>query len=61
MLLEGTLLRGRSFDPVEGRIVVEDGTISAVEENPRPQFGHHSPGVRQRSHPHRGLDCEGGW
>lgn len=32
MLLEGALLRGRSFDPVEGR-VVEDGTISAVEED----------------------------
>jgi len=32
MLLEGILLRGRSFEPVEGRIVVEDGTIQAIEE-----------------------------
>jgi cytosine/adenosine deaminase-related metal-dependent hydrolase len=32
MLLEGTLLRGREFDPVEGRVVVEDGQIVAVEE-----------------------------
>ncbi|MFC6961561.1 amidohydrolase family protein [Halocatena marina] len=28
----GTILRGREFDPIEGRIVVEDGTIAAVEE-----------------------------
>ena len=34
MLLEGTLLRGPSFDPVEGRVVVEDGMISAVEDDP---------------------------
>jgi len=32
MILEGTILRGRSFEPVEGRVVVEDGTITAVEE-----------------------------
>ena len=32
MILEGTILRGRDFDPVEGRVVVEDGTITAVEE-----------------------------
>jgi len=32
MLLEGTLLRGREFDPVEGRVVVEDGEIVAIEE-----------------------------
>jgi len=32
MLLEGTILRGRSFQPVEGRVVVEDGTITAIEE-----------------------------
>ncbi|GAB7095728.1 amidohydrolase family protein [Halolamina litorea] len=31
---EGTILRGESFDPVEGRVVVEDGTITAVEEAP---------------------------
>ena len=32
MLLEGTVLRGRSFDPVEGQVVVEDGEIAAIEE-----------------------------
>ena len=32
MLLEGTILRGRSFQPVEGRVVVENGTIEAIEE-----------------------------
>ncbi|MEF8900553.1 MAG: amidohydrolase family protein [Halovenus sp.] len=32
MHLEGTVLRGRSFEPLEGRVVVEDGTITAVEE-----------------------------
>ena len=32
MIVEGTILRGRSFEPVEGRVVVEDGTITAVEE-----------------------------
>jgi cytosine/adenosine deaminase-related metal-dependent hydrolase len=32
MLLEGTILRGREFDPIEGRVVVEDGTITAIEE-----------------------------
>ncbi|ELZ82472.1 nucleoside deaminase (cytosine deaminase, guanine deaminase) amidohydrolase,chlorohydrolase family protein [Haloferax elongans ATCC BAA-1513] len=32
MQLEGTVLRGRAFEPVEGRVVVEDGTITAVEE-----------------------------
>ncbi|MDS0299326.1 amidohydrolase family protein [Halogeometricum sp. S1BR25-6] len=32
MIVEGTILRGRDFDPVEGRVVVEDGEISAVEE-----------------------------
>jgi len=34
VILEGTILRGRSFDPVEGRVVVEDGTITAIEEAP---------------------------
>jgi len=29
---EGTILAGRSFDPVRGRVVVEDGRIEAVEE-----------------------------
>lgn len=32
MLVEGTILRGPNFDPVEGRVVVEDGTITAIEE-----------------------------
>ncbi|WP_416840731.1 amidohydrolase family protein [Haloferax sp. DFSO52] len=32
MQLEGTVLRGREFEPVEGRVVVEDGTITAIEE-----------------------------
>jgi len=30
--LEGLVLRGREFEPVAGRIVVEDGRIAAVEE-----------------------------
>ena len=29
---EGTVLAGRSFEPVDGRVVVEDGQITAVEE-----------------------------
>ena len=32
MEIEGTVLRGREFEPVEGRVVVEDGEIAAVEE-----------------------------
>ncbi|WP_277541587.1 amidohydrolase family protein [Haloarcula laminariae] len=32
MIIEGTVLRGREFEPVEGRVVVEDGEITAVEE-----------------------------
>ncbi|MFB6104525.1 MAG: amidohydrolase family protein [Halobacteriaceae archaeon] len=32
MLLEGTVLTGSAFDPVEGRVVIEDGVITAVEE-----------------------------
>jgi len=32
MELEGTILRGRSFDLVEGRVVIENGEIAAVEE-----------------------------
>ena len=32
MRLEGTILRGRSFEPVEGRVIVEDGAIAAIEE-----------------------------
>lgn len=32
MLLEGTILRGRWFEPVEGQVVVEDGEIVDIEE-----------------------------
>ncbi|SFR56627.1 Cytosine/adenosine deaminase [Halogeometricum rufum] len=32
MHVEGTILAGRDFEPVEGRVVVEDGEIAAVEE-----------------------------
>ncbi|MEF8775246.1 MAG: amidohydrolase family protein [Haloarculaceae archaeon] len=32
MILEGTILRGHSFEPTEGRLVVEDGEIEAIEE-----------------------------
>ena len=32
MILEGTILRGRDFEPVEGRVVVEDGTVMEIEE-----------------------------
>ncbi|ELZ96728.1 nucleoside deaminase (cytosine deaminase, guanine deaminase) amidohydrolase,chlorohydrolase family protein [Haloferax mucosum ATCC BAA-1512] len=32
MQLEGTVLRGRDFEPIEGRVVVEDGIITAIEE-----------------------------
>jgi len=31
VILEGTILRGREFEPIEGRVVVEDGEIEAVE------------------------------
>ena len=33
MIVEGTILRGRSFEPIEGRVVIEDGMISAIEED----------------------------
>ncbi len=32
MIVEGTVLRGPTFEPVEGRVVVDDGTITAIEE-----------------------------
>ncbi|MFC7134966.1 MULTISPECIES: amidohydrolase family protein [Salinibaculum] len=32
MLLEGTILRGREFEPVDGRVVIEDGEIVDIEE-----------------------------
>ncbi|GGN90492.1 MULTISPECIES: amidohydrolase family protein [Haloarcula] len=31
MSIEGTILRGRTFEPIEGRVVVEDGEIAAIE------------------------------
>ncbi|QLG62746.1 amidohydrolase family protein [Halorarum salinum] len=31
---EGTVLVGRGFEPIEGRVVVEDGVVTAVEEAP---------------------------
>ena len=34
MLLEGTILRGRSYEPVEGRLLVEDGEIASIEPGP---------------------------
>lgn len=30
--LTGTILRGREFEPIEGRVVVEDGRITGVKE-----------------------------
>jgi len=32
MEIEGVVLRGEGFEPVEGRVVVEDGKIEAIEE-----------------------------
>lgn len=32
MELEGTILRGRGLEPVEGRLVIEDGRIERIEE-----------------------------
>ena len=32
MILEGTILRGDAMTPVEGRVIVEDGEIAAIEE-----------------------------
>lgn len=34
MIVEGTILRGREFEPIEGQIVIEDGVIDAIEETP---------------------------
>ena len=33
MVLEGTVLAGREFEPVEGRVVVENGVIQRVERD----------------------------
>lgn len=32
MIIEGRIIRGPSFEEIEGRVVVEDGEITAVEE-----------------------------
>ncbi len=32
MIVEGTILRGREFTPIEGRIVIENGRIAGIEE-----------------------------
>ena len=32
MILEGTVLRGREFEPVDGRVIVDDGEIRDVEQ-----------------------------
>ncbi len=32
MHLEGTILRGSSFEPIEGRVVIDDGEVVAIEE-----------------------------
>jgi len=32
MLLEGTVLAGPTYEPLEGRVVIEDGAVTAVEE-----------------------------
>ena len=32
MILEGTVLQGPDFEPIEGRVVIDDGRIAAVEE-----------------------------
>ncbi len=34
MIVEGTVLRGPDFEPIEGRVVVEEGEIAAVEQAP---------------------------
>ncbi|EMA64618.1 amidohydrolase family protein [Halorubrum lipolyticum] len=34
MNLEGTVLTGPEFEPVEGRVVVDDGEIARIEEEP---------------------------
>ncbi|PSP94876.1 nucleoside deaminase [Halobacteriales archaeon QS_4_62_28] len=31
-ILSGTVLRGREFEPTEGRVIIEDGEITAIEE-----------------------------
>ena len=38
--IEGTILAGRSFEPVDGNVVVEDGYITAIEETPARESDH---------------------
>lgn len=33
-ILEGTILHGREFTPIEGRVVIEDGNITGIEAEP---------------------------
>jgi len=33
VVVEGTILRGRSFEPIEGHVVIEGGEVVAVEEH----------------------------
>lgn len=34
MIVEGTILRGREFEAIDGRLVIEDGQIDSIEEDP---------------------------
>lgn len=34
MIVEGTILTGQEFEAVEGRVIIEDGQITAIEETP---------------------------
>ena len=36
MILEGTVLRGAEFEPVDARVTVEDGRVAAIEEVTTP-------------------------
>jgi cytosine/adenosine deaminase-related metal-dependent hydrolase len=36
VILEGTILRGDEFEPVEGRLTVEDGQVADIEERATP-------------------------
>ncbi|WP_146416986.1 amidohydrolase family protein [Haloarcula hispanica] len=38
--IEGTVLAGRSFEPVHGSVVVEDGYITAIEETSERESDH---------------------
>lgn len=32
MIIDGTILHGKQFNPIKGKLVVEDGTIASIEE-----------------------------